>query len=425
MSFFKKLFGGGSFEDERAEADRLFAEGRYEDARLSYQRALERKKGAPADAVERCEERVGECLDRMAEARIAEAEELANDGQIDLAEVELRNAVELAASEEVARRARRALETLEQEDARRQAEGPAEMSDEDRWALLAGAFVGDQADEYEEYGDAFREALLAMHDGEAKEARAALEALAAEHEDACYLWLEIGRARLLDDDFAAAEEGAARVPGSARRGRGRRRAHQRARGARRAARPRGRRGRRHRGAAGHDGRLPGGRAHLLPHGALPAGEGLRRGGGGRARGGRAAARRGPPRRPLPRGARPREDGGRRGRGGGRLPRSRDRLLRADPPARQPQAGLPPATAVARAKLYEKEGALEKAADLYRGLANGSDRANHLTYHREAARLLLELELDEEAQRMLTRALALAEDDAEARAAIEAQLAELE
>lgn len=425
MSFFKKLFGGGSFDDERAEADRLFAAERFEDARLCYQRALDRKKGAPSDAVERCEERIGECLDRMAEARIAEAEELAEDGQHDLAEVELRNAVELAASEEVARRARRALEALEKEDARRQAEGPSEMSDEDRWALLAGAWGGDQLDEYEEYGDAFRDALLAMHDGKAKEARAALEALAEEHEEACYLWLEIGRARLLDDDFAAAEEAL---------------------------------------RAFLDGldEDEGGDARISAHAELAAlrdREGDEDGAIAELRATMDA---------FPEDARTYYLMGRYLREKGYAEEAADvleaavPLLDEDRPdvrfleelgVAKMEAGededaatyldrviaffvqirrldnrkldLPPATAVARAKLYEKEGAPEKAADLYRGLATGSDHANHLTYHREAARLLLELGLEEEARRMLTRALALAEDDAEARAAIEAQLAELE
>ena len=85
---------------------------------------------------------------------------------------------------------------------------------------------------------------------------------------------------------------------------------------------------------------------------------------------------------------------------------------------------PPPTAILRASIHEADGQYEKAADLYRGLASGSDVANHLTYHREAARLLLEIDLDDEARRMLTRALALA-DDEETSAEIEAQLAELE
>lgn len=420
MSFLKKLFGGGSFEDARAEADRLFDEGHYQDARASYQRALDRKKGAPKGAVEHCEERIAACLDRMAEARIAEAEQLAKSGDVDLAEVELEHAIDLAASEDVAKRARRMRENLEKQDAREKAEVPAEMSDEDRWALLAGTWGGDQLDEYEEYGDAFREALLSLHDGRVKEARAALEALAEENEDACYLLLEVGRARLLDDDFAKAEEALREFLETLDEDEG-------------------------------------GDARISAHAELSAlrdREGDEKG---------AIAELQAMMDAFPEDPRTYYLMGRYLREKGYAEEAADVLEAAVPLLDEDrpdvrfleelglakvEAGeddeaamyldrvlqfyvqlrrldFPPATAVARAKLYEKDGELEKAADLYRGLASGSDRENHLAYHREAGRLLIELELHDEAQRMLTRALALAEDDPEARAAIEAQLAELE
>ena len=57
--------------------------------------------------------------------------------------------------------------------------------------------------------------------------------------------------------------------------------------------------------------------------------------------------------------------------------------------------------------------LDRAADLYRALSQGSDRDRHARYHYEAGRLLKALELEDEARRMLTRAEALlGEDDAE-------------
>ena len=55
------------------------------------------------------------------------------------------------------------------------------------------------------------------------------------------------------------------------------------------------------------------------------------------------------------------------------------------------------------------------------LSQGNDRANHLHYHREAARVLAKLELTDEARRMLERAAALAEDDEEQLAAVNEQL----
>jgi tetratricopeptide (TPR) repeat protein len=86
--------------------------------------------------------------------------------------------------------------------------------------------------------------------------------------------------------------------------------------------------------------------------------------------------------------------------------------------------LPPEAMTALAALHERRGRLERAADLYRTLATGSDRGRHLVYHREAGRLLAALGIHDDARRMWQRARALAEDDAETRAKIEADLAAL-
>ena len=95
------------------------------------------------------------------------------------------------------------------------------MNDEDRWALLAGNWSGDQLDEYDDYGEGFREALLALHvppvgDEEEEEEeeegpeedtpREVLEAILEEAEEPLYLFLEVGRARALDDDLEGAED---------------------------------------------------------------------------------------------------------------------------------------------------------------------------------------------------------------------------
>ena len=77
--------------------------------------------------------------------------------------------------------------------------------------------------------------------------------------------------------------------------------------------------------------------------------------------------------------------------------------------------FPVRTATALARRHAKAGNLERAADLGRVRPEGTDRQNHLVYHREAGRVLAELGLVSEARRMLERAAALAEDD-EAKAA---------
>lgn len=422
MSFFKKLFGGASFADEMTEGHARFGEARHAEARAAYERAhdLAKSDGERAEA----QAKIDACLDELARARMAEAEELLGNGAVDLAEAEFQNAIELAASDAVRNEARRRLETLEQEDAKRsQAELPDEMSDEDRWALLAGNWEDEQVEEYDEYGDAFRDAILALHDGEEK-ARVALEAIADEYEDSTYLWLEIGRARMMVEDWEPAEEalrtfleelpkdegGAARLAALANIAALRERADDED-GAIEALEAAMEAFPEEPGAFLMMGRFLLDKEHaqeaadVLEAGVVLLDEerpdwryleqlGLAH-----------AAAENPE----------------------RAAAYLDQVIAFFVSLRRHDRPLdyPPATAIARAEIHEAEGELLKAADIYRTLASGTDTANHLTYHREAARLLLELELDDEARRMLTRALALAEDDEETHAAIEAQLSELE
>lgn len=423
MSFFKKLFGMASFTDEREEGDSLYGQGRWAEARMAYQRALE--KASESDDTSHCETRITRSLDALAKLRLAEAERLIDDGDPGLAEAELEDAFELAASDELRTSIRRKLETLEQEDAlEQQAETPEEMSDEDRWALLAGNWGEDQIDEYDEYGEPFREALLALHDGDAETARAALETIADEWEDPAYLWLEIGRARAVCEDWEAAEEafrtflreldegegGAARMAAHANLAQLRNRADD------------------EEGAIaelsavmevfpeepgpfllmgqflfekGHTEEavevLEAGVDLLDPD--RPDWRYLEQLGVAHAELGNAA----------------------------QAAFNLDRVIEFFVGLRRHDRPLdyPPLTAMTRARLHEEADDLDKAADLYRALAAGADKENHLQYHREAARVLLALELDDDARRMLTRALALAEDNEEVAAEIEAQLEELE
>ncbi|MGE0786864.1 MAG: tetratricopeptide repeat protein [Sandaracinaceae bacterium] len=424
MSFFKKLFGGRSFAELRDEADRAFDAGEFAEARLAYERALDAAGDASASDRERCAVRMDECLDALAKLRIEEADRLIEDGHFDLAEAELTNALELAKDESIVKLARRRVETMEKEDARRMAEAPDELSDDDRWAILAGNWEPEQLDEYDEYGDELRDALLAMHDGEIETAREALEALLEETESPVYLWLEVGRARMSAEAFEEAEEAFREFLEALEDGEG-------------------------------------GQARLAAHNNLA----LLRDHAGDEEGAIAE---------LSQAMESFEDQpgpylfmGQYLLSKGHAAEAVDVLeagmnlldeerpdwryleqtglayVAADDPEnaaavfdrviaffvslRGPDRPLeyPPATAVARAKIYEDEGRLDRAADLYRTLSSGSDVENHLTYHEEAARLLLELELPDDARRMLTRALALAEGDEEKTASIEARLADLE
>lgn len=419
MTLFGKLFKKRTATEECAEADRLFEAGSFFEARQAYERALERADGDAALRAH-CEARLAECSDRLAEARILEAERLRDVGELDLARAELATAMEIARTPAVRERARRAAEMLERRDAVEKATEH-ELSDDERWALIAGNWEARQIDEYDRYGEEFRRALLGLHDGNVEAARPVLEQLAEQHGDeAIYLWLEVGRARMRAGD----DEGCVRAL------------------------------RLFLERVDEDDRSE---ARLNAYLALCA----------------IADRSGDeetairwlqdavdampddPRPYLQLGIYLRQKG--HAKEAVEVLETAIELMDEDRPSWEVQQELglalmeagreeeaverlegvirffvsrsqvdfPPATAWALARLHERAGRLHRAADLYRSLANGSDRANHLQYHREAARVLTEIGLLVEARRMLTRAAALAEGKPEVLADIEAKIAEID
>ena len=143
-----------------------------------------------------------------------EAERLITQGDVEMAHEELDQALEVAGTEAVRERARRVRDRLDQDAARADA-AVREVDDDTRWSYLQSTWDDAQADELDGYGDALREALFALHDGDVGEARTALDALLAEAEAPRYLWLEVARARLRP--LGEGEEGIDRAGGRAAR----------------------------------------------------------------------------------------------------------------------------------------------------------------------------------------------------------------
>jgi tetratricopeptide (TPR) repeat protein len=424
MSFLKRIFGGTSAEDERREGDRLYDAGNSFEARQAYERALSKNKNEPGALRDHCQERLHACSDALAEARMLEAERLRKDGHLDIARGELETAIEIAHSHAVRDRGRRALELLERRDAIEQAAAPTELSEDDRWAVIAGNYSESQLDEYDLYGDEFRTAILALHEGKNETALPVLEKLVDEHgEEAIFLWLEVGRVRVLSGD----EEGGAK-----------------------ALRKFLSRTKKASTEGAEDARL----------GAYLALASLadRQGDEEKAIEWMQKAidtMPGDPRPYLQLGNYLREKGHPEPAievletaieimgeeqpswevvqelGLARMDAGHDqqafdlleRVLKIF--VARARLDFPRTTALPLAKLSEKMGKLERAADLYRSLASGSDRENHLEYHREAGRVLVKLELLDEARRMWTRASALAESQPELLAEIEAEIATLD
>jgi tetratricopeptide (TPR) repeat protein len=403
MGILEGLFRKRTLPELASEADQLFDARKFGDAKLAYDRLEARAEKEQPELAQRARARSEECRDCIADARIDTALSFAQAGHLDLAREELRHALETAHGSEALSRVRAAQSALEQRDAVEQAsDAPPELSDEEHLTLISGAWEPLQAQELEGYGEALSRALIAIEHGRGEEALAQLVPLLSTAKDASYLWLELARAQLLAGKPAPEVEASlrkflARI-GPEEGGTARLVAH------RELARLCHERGERETAIAEFEAC-----AEALeddPRPLLDLGNYLRL-----------------------------------------IERPREAIevlqmcgaLFVDAPVEWPvmlelglayaDAGenqhavdalenvvqtlvsrghhdLPPAGAVALAKLHEKAGNLARAADLYGALAKGEDHANHALYHREAARLLESLGLAEEAQRMRERAAAL-------------------
>ena len=416
MGLLGKIFGGKTVEQRRARAEALMEAGDYGGAKIELEQALDK---APASEREAIQDEIDDCCDAIAEERVEEAKRLRAQGDVALARAELEGALEVAVSDETRKIVQNVIDSLEQTEAVDAAEAVERVSDEERWVLISGSWEDPQADEYEDYGDDFVTALLAVHDGRAEEALPLLEQVLEEAEAPRYLWLEVGRARLLCDDrdggrdalvefvdsLAEDEVGEALLAAYIELAR----------------------------IAHDDEEFEEAMAFYQraveefendhrPYLAMGIflrdtdhlDEGIE---------------------VMEAGSSLMDDIRPDWRMMQELGHAYAMAERDEEAIQQLEAVIawmtsrqlldfPPRTARKLAELHEKAGKLDRAADLYAALAKGSDVDNLSLYHREAARLLAELGLDEEARRMFKRALALSEDDEE-KAAIESALSDLE
>lgn len=401
MSFLKKMFGGASFEDLRAEGDSLFSERKFGEAKLSYDRAIAAAKAAPEGDVAHCKTRVAQCCDAIAKDRMKYAAELARDGELELAREELSAARDTAVGAATIREAERKLEELERTDARENATDVPTLDDDEQYMTLSGNWEEEQTEEYDGYGEDFRTALLSLYREDYKKARALLEALEQANPKAAYLLYELGRAQLLDGDI---EKGKTTLQLFLTR-------------------------------IGPD---EGGEARRAAHGEIArlfdeAGD-MESAIGEYQKA--IDALEDDPRPYISLGNYLRTK---------KLAAEAVQVLEAalvvmDSERRDPfvlqelglshaaagndehavsileevvssftarrQFDYPPEGTVALAQLHEKHGNIQRATDLFRSLAEGSDRVNHLRYHREAERLLTKLGKHDEAKRMGQRAAEL-------------------
>lgn len=205
MSFLKRLFTGPDLDLQLGEAEALVARGALGDAKLAFEKALGRAKKERPELVSTLQQRIVECCDSIAAARLEEGRRLLQAGHLDLAVEELEHALQTAVSSAPRGAIQSVLDGLQRSEVRREmqvVEAPADA----RFDLLSGGWEDDQYDEYVTHGEPLRDALLALDSGDAASAREILEALLPAAAEPRYLWFELGRARLIVGEAEPARE---------------------------------------------------------------------------------------------------------------------------------------------------------------------------------------------------------------------------
>jgi len=441
MSFIKNLLGLKGWEELENEAQALFEQGQFGAAKLAFERAADKMPPNKELAGTRIQSRIDECYDGLAQARVTIGLGHLEAGAEDLARTEFLGAVEVSVTDEVREEAQAALDKMDRDDAQRVVEEhDVEPTDEERLALLAGSWDEAQSLEYDRCDERLPEALLAYLDGSFGDSIAILEALIAEAEFPRFLYLELGRARLAlalsepssdpdggptsgsDDEPEQSEELLSAAEADLRMFLSELEA-----------------------GDGEDARLG---AHIMLAHIADARDDEEA----------AMEEYSAAADAMPSDSRVFLEMGRYFRGKGYdeealpiLESARD-LMSVERPdwrvlhelgvvqralgknedaiaslegviaifAEHRFLDFPPATARALAELHEEDGRLDRAADLYRSLAEGSDTDNHYLYYREAARLLRDLGILDDSHSFAQRAAGLAQTDEE-RTAVEALL----
>ncbi len=205
MSFWKKLFGK-DFEVLVEKGKSLLEDGRPGEARLELEGALANSKGVEKERIVEVKEMIAQARDVLARNHMKDGEDYAKEGDVDRAVECYETAAEVAHSEDIRDEALHFVDKVEADDAREAFEEAQEMTDEERFIALSGNWEEDQADEIDYYGDEFREAFLALHDGRAEESAKMMAEIIGEHEGVVYLYLELGIAQQAAEMFVEAIE---------------------------------------------------------------------------------------------------------------------------------------------------------------------------------------------------------------------------
>lgn len=207
MAFFDKILGRKPFATLKAEAEHLRDADELGRAKLAFEKAAHAKDAADTERAE-MQDAANACCDALADQRVRDAERLLAEGRAELAFEEFAHAMDTAVGQSAKERVAAAVERAERAAFQREQQVPQAQAEdaETRFETLSGSWEPAQHAEYAGYGDAFRDAFVALHDGDHESAQPVLEGLVAAAESPCYLWLDVARARLAADDRSGVRE---------------------------------------------------------------------------------------------------------------------------------------------------------------------------------------------------------------------------
>ena len=212
MSFLSRLFGTDPASLVK-KGEQALQSNQPADALDRFRRALEAS--PDDDLTRRAEEGLAVASDKLVVMNLEEADLSQEAGELEAAAHHLETALGLCQGAQQRKRveARLALldEALDAEGEPQRlftSEGAVgeDMLPEDQWEHLVATLIDEVAEDYEERPRVFRDAVLAMNEGEAVAARKTFEAMLAEDDDDPLVRFELGRALLIIEEYTAAAE---------------------------------------------------------------------------------------------------------------------------------------------------------------------------------------------------------------------------
>lgn len=195
MSLISKLIGRDFSYYYNKAKEHMKAE-EWGEAKLLLEKALKFKKELKEDVIKEILEKLVYVKDKLAEKHIEQGDKFRMEGEWELAIQSYETALEVVGSEGMRRQIEERIEAIEAEKVRQEIEEEEkkELSEEELFAILTGNWIEEQQKEMESYGEEVKKAIILLHEGDRENSLKIWEELLKKHSDGCYIYLEYGKA---------------------------------------------------------------------------------------------------------------------------------------------------------------------------------------------------------------------------------------